>query len=96
MSCCVRVDGIVNFSSNNGVIIEDLEAATADPERLVRALKITKRHLRDCLLVAACQGGIGPLAFAGIIDYPDYLVAVAACEHSCSGGCKFPLEPAGR
>lgn len=80
MTCFVRVDLILNFSANNGVIIEDLDAAIQGPERLARALKIAREHIGDELIVQACCGGLGPLAFAGTLDIDEYLTALKAYE----------------
>jgi hypothetical protein len=78
MTCFIRVDRIVNFSANNGVIIEDLDAAIADPARPAKALAIARDHIGDEILQHACCGGLGPLAWAGAIDFDDYLTALSA------------------
>ncbi|MGO9316397.1 MAG: HNH endonuclease [Terracidiphilus sp.] len=76
----VKMGSILNFSSNNGVILES-GALDVSPEKLYNAVKTAFSHLHDKLLLDACCGGRGPLADVFELSYEEYLEALKQYEN---------------
>lgn len=68
----VRMGNILNFSSNNGVILER-GALELPADELQRAVRTAFSHLSDDILRDACHGSCGPLAARGAWTYEEYL-----------------------
>lgn len=68
----IRIGSVLNFSSNNGVIMEE-GALDVSAEELQSAVRAAFSHLHDELLVEACCGCRGPLAYRGELSYEEYL-----------------------
>ena len=75
----VKIGNILNFSSNNGVILEEgaLDVSATD---LQDAVRTAFSHLQDEILLDACCGSCGPLAFRGELTYEEYLDAIRLYE----------------
>lgn len=71
----VRIKNILNFSSNNGVILDE-GALEVTPEELHLAVKTAFSHLEDEILLEACCGSRGPLAHRLEMSYEEYLEAL--------------------
>lgn len=69
----VSVNSLVLFAPNIGVLVEDVRCALDNPEYLLDALEKAEAHFNNPYLVAACCGGTGPLANAGLISFEEYL-----------------------
>ena len=68
----IRMGSILNFSSNNGVILDD-GALDVSADELQSAVRTAFSHLQDWPLLDACCGGRGPLAARLEWSYEEYL-----------------------
>jgi 5-methylcytosine-specific restriction endonuclease McrA len=75
----IRIGNVLNFSSNNGVILED-GALEVSAEELQSAVRTAFSHLQDWPLLDACCGSRGPLTRKGEWSYEEYLEELRQIE----------------
>ncbi len=68
----IHMGNVLNFSSNNGVILEE-GSLEVSAEELQRAVRTAFSHLEDWLLLEACCGSRGPLTRRMDWSYEEYL-----------------------
>lgn len=73
--CQVSIGGVVRFSANEGVWLDN-GAERLDPLELHRVVGLAFEHVKDAPLVEAGCGGRGPLAQYSHLTFEEYLAAL--------------------
>lgn len=77
MSTWVSIDGLVDFSPNNGVSVHP-EITELSAVEIKNLLALAFHYVNEPTLKEACHGQRGPLAGMGQVDFDDFLRLIRA------------------